>query len=58
MRSRMLPCRLADICKKFPPVMRHFFHERFREPAAWFERRLAYTRSVAVNSMAGARVGT
>lgn len=46
--------RMEDIWKKFPPVMRHFFHERFREPAAWFERRLAYTRSVAVNSMAGA----
>ena len=47
--------RMADIWMKFPPVMRHFFYERFREPAAWFERRLAYTRSVAVNSMAGAQ---
>ena len=45
--------RMADIWDQFPPVMRHFFYERFREPATWFERRLAYTRSVAVNSMAG-----
>ena len=44
---------MADIWRKFPPVMRHFFYERFREPAMWFERRLAYTRSIAVNSMAG-----
>jgi len=44
---------MEDIWKKFPPVMRHFFYERYREPATWFERRLAYTRSVAVNSMAG-----
>ena len=45
---------MADIWKKFSPVLRHFFLENFREPAAWFERRLAFTRSVAVNSMAGA----
>ena len=39
---------------RFPPVMHHFFLETFRDPATWFDRRLAYTRSVAVNSMAGA----
>ncbi len=58
----LIPCfklagRMADIWQKFPPVMRHFFYERFREPATWFERRLAYTRSVAVNCMAGELMG-
>lgn len=33
------------------PVMHHFFLERFLQPADWFEKRLAYTRSVAASSM-------
>lgn len=37
--------------------MRRFFTEFFREPAAWFERRLAYTRSVATNSIVGYIIG-
>lgn len=45
--------RFNEVCERFKPVMHHFFLERFREPAAWFERRLAYTRSVAVSSIAG-----
>ena len=36
---------------------RHFFTERFLEPSEWFERRLAYTHSVATNSMVGYVVG-
>ena len=24
-----------DICKNFPPVLGHFFWERFKEPATW-----------------------
>ena len=39
----------------FRPAFRHFFLEYFPEPAQWFERRLAYTRSVAANSIVGAR---
>ncbi|KAJ3022531.1 hypothetical protein HKX48_005948 [Thoreauomyces humboldtii] len=41
----------------FRPVMRHFFFENFKDPLDWFERRLGYTRSVAVSSMAGFVVG-
>ncbi|KAE8697669.1 hypothetical protein F3Y22_tig00110610pilonHSYRG00044 [Hibiscus syriacus] len=33
------------------PVMHYFFLERFLQPADWFEKRLAYTRSVAATSM-------
>ncbi|KAF6252289.1 hypothetical protein COO60DRAFT_542235 [Scenedesmus sp. NREL 46B-D3] len=41
----------------FPPVFHNFFLERFPQPAAWFAARTAYTRSTAVNSMAGAVIG-
>ena len=46
-----------DVVKRFTPVMRHFFFERFDEPDVWFERRLAYTRSTAANSILGHIVG-
>ena len=42
-----------QICRQFTPVLHHFFLERFREPPNWFEHRLAFTRSVAVSSIAG-----
>lgn len=45
------------VCMRFPPAMHHFFLENFRDPGTWFERRLAYTRSMAVNSMAGHIIG-
>ena len=35
----------------FKPVFRHFFFEKFPSPSQWFERRLAYTRSVATSSI-------
>ena len=41
----------------FRPYMNRFFLEKFLDPAAWFERRLAYTRSVAVSSIVGHIVG-
>ena len=44
-------------CAKFPPALRHFFLEGFRAPAAWFEARARFTRSVAVSSMAGYVIG-
>ncbi|ESO89357.1 hypothetical protein LOTGIDRAFT_229208 [Lottia gigantea] len=46
-----------DVCAKFKPVFRHFFMEKFFQPALWFERRLAYTRSVATNSIVGYILG-
>ena len=46
-----------QVCARFAPVLHHFFLEHYREPAAWFERRLAYTRATAVNSMAGYVIG-
>jgi ataxia telangiectasia mutated family protein len=37
----------------FPPVMRHFFTEKHKDPMGWFAMRLRYSRSVAVTSMVG-----
>lgn len=45
------------VCKNFRPVMHNFFLERFTQSAEWFEKRLAYTRSVASSSMVGYVVG-
>lgn len=41
----------AEVMEKFKPVFHHFFMEQFPTPPQWFERRLAYTRSVAASSM-------
>ncbi|KAK9684733.1 hypothetical protein RND81_10G228300 [Saponaria officinalis] len=46
-----------DVYKNFRPVMHYFFLERFLQPADWFEKRLAYARSVATSSMVGYIVG-
>ncbi|BDA48015.1 Serine-protein kinase ATM [Coccomyxa sp. Obi] len=46
-----------DVCARFTPCLHNFFLENFRQPAAWFEKRLAYTRATAVNSMAGYLIG-
>ncbi|XP_038683516.1 serine/threonine-protein kinase ATM isoform X2 [Tripterygium wilfordii] len=46
-----------QVCENFRPVMHYFFLERFMQPADWFEKRLAYTRSVAASSMVGYIVG-
>ncbi|CAM8916047.1 unnamed protein product [Rhodiola kirilowii] len=46
-----------EVTENFRPVMHHFFLERFSLPADWFEKRLAYTRSVASSSMVGYIVG-
>ena len=45
------------VCERFKPVMHHFFLESFHAPSQWYERRLAYTRSVAVSSMVGYIIG-
>ena len=46
-----------DIRKRFKPVMRHFFTEHRKDPQAWFEMRLHYSRSVAVTSIVGHILG-
>ncbi|OZJ05391.1 hypothetical protein BZG36_02011 [Bifiguratus adelaidae] len=45
------------VCKHIQPVLRYFFLERFKQPSEWFNRKLAYTRSVASTSMVGYVVG-
>jgi hypothetical protein len=46
-----------SIMSAFTPVFHHYFLENFPVPSLWFEKRTAYTRSVAVNSMVGYIVG-
>lgn len=45
------------VCSKIQPVFHHFFYENYKNPGQWFERRLAYTTSVAVSSMVGYILG-
>ncbi|XP_066845922.1 serine-protein kinase ATM isoform X1 [Anser cygnoides] len=45
------------ICENFQPVFRYFCMEKFLDPAVWFEKRLAYTRSVATSSIVGYILG-
>ena len=60
-RDRLAACHTREelrsaydeVCARFKPVMHHFFLENFPSPRAWWESRLTYTRSVAVNSMVG-----
>lgn len=49
--------KFDSVCERYKPVLHHFFLERYRDPATWFEKRLAYTRSTAVNSVAGYVIG-
>ncbi|KAG8040922.1 hypothetical protein G9C98_001910 [Cotesia typhae] len=44
-------------CKHLQPAFQYFFMEKFPSPETWFERRLAYVRSVATNSMVGYILG-
>uniref|UniRef100_A0A8D2P350 non-specific serine/threonine protein kinase n=1 Tax=Zosterops lateralis melanops TaxID=1220523 RepID=A0A8D2P350_ZOSLA len=51
-------CRIfMEICENFQPVFRYFCMEKFLDPAVWFEKRLAYTRSVATSSIVGYILG-
>ncbi|KAK0289904.1 Serine/threonine-protein kinase tel1 [Friedmanniomyces endolithicus] len=45
------------ICDQMPPVLRHFFFERFDDPDEWFEKRTAYTRTTAAISILGHVLG-
>lgn len=49
--------RFRQVMAQFHPVMRHFFLERFGDPAEWFARRLAYTRTTAAISILGHVLG-
>ncbi|XP_063244550.1 serine-protein kinase ATM [Bacillus rossius redtenbacheri] len=46
-----------EVCKRLRPAFHHFFLEKFRTPATWFERRQAYVHSVATSSMVGYILG-
>ncbi|NXY15996.1 ATM kinase, partial [Atrichornis clamosus] len=51
-------CRIfMEVCENFQPVFRYFCMEKFLDPAVWFEKRLAYTRSVATSSIVGYILG-
>lgn len=45
------------ICKKFKPVFRYFFLERFKQANDWHSMQTNYTRSVATSSMIGYILG-
>ncbi|XP_017057473.2 LOW QUALITY PROTEIN: serine/threonine-protein kinase ATM [Drosophila ficusphila] len=45
------------ICEHIKPVFHYFLLEKFPIPGVWFERRLAYTNSVATTSMVGYVLG-
>jgi ataxia telangiectasia mutated family protein len=49
--------RYQDICESFHPAFRFFFLEKFADPVAWVASRLAYSRSVATNSIIGYILG-
>ena len=46
-----------SVCKHFQPAFHNFFLEKFPRPSEWYERRLAFTRSVAASSMITYLVG-
>jgi len=46
-----------EVCENFHPVMHNFFLEHYHEPGNWYEKRVAYTRSCAVNSIVGYIIG-
>lgn len=46
-----------NVCHNIHPVFHNFFYENYKNPGQLFERRLAYTTSVAVSSMVGYILG-
>ncbi|XP_076043978.1 serine-protein kinase ATM-like [Oratosquilla oratoria] len=46
-----------EVLSHLRPVFRHFFFENYPRPDVWYKRRLAYTNSVATNSMVGYILG-
>ncbi|KAJ1433988.1 hypothetical protein B484DRAFT_394296, partial [Ochromonadaceae sp. CCMP2298] len=49
--------RYREVCARFHPAFRFFFLERYADPLQWMAARLAYTRSVAANSIIGYVLG-
>lgn len=49
--------KYVEVCKNIKPVFQHFFYEHFKSPGRIFERRFAYTVSLAVSSMIGYILG-
>ncbi|KAK2581050.1 hypothetical protein KPH14_006093 [Odynerus spinipes] len=49
--------RFLECCKYMRPAFHHFFIEKYPSPETWYEKRLAYTRSVATTSIAGYILG-
>lgn len=49
--------QFIKVCSHIQPAFHHFFYENFMNPGKWFERRLAYTTSVAVSSIVGYILG-
>jgi serine-protein kinase ATM len=49
--------KFHEICQNLKPVFHHFFYEHFISPGMIFERRFAYTMSVAVSSIIGYILG-
>jgi hypothetical protein len=49
--------RFQEVCRRFHPAFRFFFLERYPDPLQWMAARLAYTRSVAANSIIGYVLG-
>ncbi|XP_026322463.1 serine-protein kinase ATM isoform X2 [Hyposmocoma kahamanoa] len=45
------------LMKEFRPAFHYFFTEHYLDPVTWYERRLAYTKSVATSSMVGYILG-
>ena len=56
-RRGQLSSVIKQLMVELPPVLHHWFVDNFRSPSAWFEARLAFTRSCAVMSMIGYSVG-
>ena len=56
-RRAALAHLIKELMAELPPVLHHWFVDQFRAPSAWFEARLAFTRSCAVMSMIGYSVG-
>jgi serine-protein kinase ATM len=49
--------KFNEICQNLKPVFQNFFYENYHSPGMIFERRFAYTVSVAVSSMIGYILG-
>lgn len=48
---------VRSLMSDLPPVLHHWFVDNFGSPSAWFDARVAFTRSCAVMSMIGYAVG-